>query len=42
MAYEIYCNSHFCGLVTIKDKKNLVIINKKDWAKIGKLMDWKR
>ena len=40
MKKEIYCNSHFCGLVTVKDEKNLIMINESDWEKIGNLMGW--
>ncbi len=42
MTCEIYVNSHFCGLITIKDEDNLIMINEVDWKKIGKTMGWKR
>jgi len=38
---EIYCNSHFCGLVTIKDKDDTIMMNESDWKKMGKIMGWK-
>lgn len=38
--YEIYANSHTLGLVTIKDKDNLVILDKKDFNRIKKEMEW--
>jgi len=36
----MHANSYKLGIVTIKDKDNLIMLNKSDWEEIGELMEW--